>query len=255
MNISAYYQQINVFNNINFNPALHSYAIADKEAKSVTATLKSLVKAFDSVYWAEKKALDLGITSEEILKKWETTAKISKVKGTLVHSYIESIFKANEFGYPEDFILNEFGFDPIQDAFNTILPQVDKFIKDIHEKMYSVATEFIVGDADALICGTIDQIFYNKKSGKLEIWDWKTNKEIKTTSRYYHLAPISHIPDTELDHYSLQLSMYKEILERNTEAEFGESYLTWFNENNNEYRIFRAHDYSKEAKLILGAMM
>ena len=252
MDISAYYQQINIFNNIDFDADSHSYKVAGKTAKSVTETLKGLVKAFDSVYWAEKKALDLGITPDEILKKWEITAKTSKVKGTLVHSYIESIFKSNAFSYPEDFILNEFGFDPVQNAFNTILPQVDKFITDINEKMYAVATEFIIGDVDALVCGTIDQIFYNKKSGKLEIWDWKTNKEIKTISRYYHLAPISHIPDTELDHYSLQLSMYKEILEKNTKLEFGNSYLTWFNENNNDYQIFKTRDYKEEARLILG---
>lgn len=251
MDISAYYSQINIFNDIDFDAAKHAYKIGGRAAKSVTETLKNLVKAFDSVYWAEKKAPELNLKPEEILKKWETTAKTSRIKGSLVHSYLEAIFKADKFSYPEDFILSEFGFDPVQDAFNSIVPQVDKFIMDINEKMYPVATEFIVGDLDALVCGTVDQIFYNKKSGKLEIWDWKTNKEIKTTSRYYHLAPISHIPDTELDHYSLQLSMYKEILEKNTKLKFGNSYLAWFNEANDDYQIFRAHDYQEEARLIL----
>lgn len=251
MDIGAYYQQIDIFKNIDFDYTNHSYKISGKNALSVTETLKSFVRKFDSVYWAEKKSLELNVSPAEILKKWETNSKISKIKGTLIHSYIEAIFKNDEFIYPEDFIINEFGFDPVQDAFNTIIPQVDKFMTDITDKMYSVATEFIIGDMDALICGTVDQIFYNKKSDKLEIWDWKTNKEMKTISRYFHLPPLIHIPDTELDRYSLQLSLYKEILEKNTKIEFGNSYLAWFNENNNSYQIFKANDYKKEAKLIL----
>jgi hypothetical protein len=251
MDTRAYYQQLDVFNHIDFDSVNHAYKIAGKRAKSVTETLKTLVKAFDGVYWAEKKAFELNISADELLKKWEINAKTSKVKGTLVHTYLESIFTASKFDYPEEFILNEFGFDPIQDAFNAILPQVDKFILDIQGKMYSIATEFRIGDLESLVCGTVDQIFYNQKSKALEIWDWKTNKEIKTFSRYYHLEPIAHIPDTELDHYSLQLSIYKEILERNTGVKFGNSYLTWFNENNKEYQIFRTHNYTKEAQLIL----
>lgn len=251
MNLSGYQQQLNKFDNIEFDAENHAYKIAGFGASSVTEILKKYVKPFDGNYWAEKKSLELQIPAIEILNSWELKSKLSKVKGTLVHSYIEALFTKSNFSYPEEFIVKEFGFDAIQDNFNSIIPQVDKFIKDITDKMYPVATEFIVGDLDYLVCGTIDQIFYNRKSDKLEIWDWKTNKEIKTMSRFYHLGPLSHIPDTELDHYSLQLSLYKVIIEKNTGLELGNGYLTWFNENNQDYQIFKVKDYSVEANLIL----
>lgn len=251
--IVEYQQQINVFSNIEFTAAKHIYTIDGLMAKSVTEILKKYLKQFESEYWAKRKALQLNLEVEEVLKQWEFNAKLSKVKGSLVHSYIESIFCAHQFDYPEAFILSEFGYDPVQTPFNQITRQVTKFIEDIKGKMFPVASEFIVGDTDYLVCGTIDQLFYNKKSDKLEIWDWKTNKEIKTISRYSHLAPLTHIPDTELDHYSLQLSLYKLILEKNTGLELGNSYLTWFNENSAAYQIFRTKDYSAEAELILKA--
>ena len=250
-NISNYQSQLNVFQHIEFDVKDHAYLINGLNAKSVTTILKGYIKAFDSDYWATKKSFELNILPEEILKKWEFNAKCAKTKGTLVHSFIESILTNSKFEYPEEFILKEFGYDPIQDLFKQILPQVETFLQDIENKMIPIATELIIGDSDYLVCGTIDQVFYNKKSGKLEIWDWKTNKEIKTISRYYHLAPLAHIPDTELDHYSLQLSLYKLILEKNTTLELGNSYLTWFNENTNTYKIFKTKDYSEEAQLIL----
>jgi len=244
-------RQIDVFNTIEFTAIGHTYTINGNAARSVTELLNAYVKPFESEYWAKRKAAELNLEVEEILKRWEFNAKLSKTKGSLVHSFIESIFCAYDFDYPEHVILNEFGYDPIQDAFNQITLQVHKFMADIQDKMFPVATEFVIGDPEYLVCGTIDQLFYNQKSDKLEIWDWKTNKEIKTTSRYYHLAPLNHIPDTELDHYSLQLSLYKLILEKNTGLELGNSYLTWFNENTAQYQIFRTKDYSVEAQLIL----
>ena len=253
--IRYFKQQVEKFNHIKFIPDNHSYLINGKIAQSVTSILKKYVKPFDRDYWAEIKARQSGLDAEEILNKWEFTAKSSRIKGSLVHEYIEYNFTNQQFTYPEEFIRQVFGYDPIQTPFNQIVPVVEKFLADINNKMFPVASELIIGDADYLVCGTIDQLFYNKKSDKLEIWDWKTNKEIKLESRYFHLAPLQHIPDTELDHYSLQLSLYKLILELNTGIELGNSYITWFNESHPDYRIFMAKNYANEAQIILNAML
>lgn len=249
--IAAYQSQIDVFASVKFTSIGHTYSINGCVANSVTELLKQYVKPFESEYWAKRKAAELNLDVEEILKRWEFNAKLAKVKGSVVHSFIESILSPGEFTYPENLILNEFGYDPVQDVFNQITKQVEKFTSDIQGKMFPIASELVIGDLDYLVCGTIDQLFYNKKSDKLEIWDWKTNKEIKTVSRYSHLYPLNHIPDTELDHYSLQLSLYKLILEKNTGLKLGNSYLTWFNENTETYQIFRTKDYNSEAQLIL----
>ena len=253
--IQQFKRQLEKFKNIKFIADDHTYLINDRVAQSVTTILKKYVKPFDRDYWANIKARQAGVEAEEILDKWEFAAKSSRIKGSLVHEYIEYSLTKQQFTYPEDSILEVFGYDPIQTPFNQIIPVVEKFLSDINDKMFPVVSEFIIGDAESLICGTIDQLFYNKKSGKLEIWDWKTNKEIKLESRYFHLAPLQHIPDTELDHYSLQLSLYKLILERNTGIALGNSYITWFNESHPDYRIFAAKNYVNEAQIILNAML
>lgn len=251
ISIDLYKKYLEKFENVKFNEKGHFYLVNGIKALSVTSILKKYVKPFERDYWARIKAEQAKISVEEMLKKWDFNSKLSQIKGTLIHQFIENALTKTNFTYPKEMIIESFGYDPIQDLFNQIIPTVKQFLLDIENKMLPVASEFIVGDADYLVGGTIDQIFFNKKSNKLEIWDWKTNKEIKTESRYFHLSPLDHIPDTELDHYSLQLSLYKLILEKNTGLEIGDCYLTWFNERSSKYNIYRIKNYKKEAALIL----
>ena len=254
MIVKNYKNQLDKFQAVEFLPEDHLYSINGKTALSVTSILKQYVKPFERDYWANIKARQLGVSPEEILSKWEFSTKCSTIKGTLIHQYIHNEFSSSGFIYPENVIMESFGYDPIQTPFNQIVTIVNQFLLDITNKMFSVASEYIVGDYEYLIGGTVDQIFYNKKSNKLEIWDWKTNKEIKFESRYFHLAPLDHIPYTEYDHYSLQLSLYKLIVEKNTGIELGTSYIAWFNENLPKYSIYAAKDYRKEAYMILEAL-
>ncbi|MCC2645722.1 MAG: hypothetical protein K0R94_1500 [Burkholderiales bacterium] len=249
-----YAPYFDIFEKIKFMAEDHSYLINNIKVSSVTNILKQLIKTFDSDYWALVKAKNLGISPDELKLKWEFNAKLSKIKGTITHQILENKLSGTEFTYPQDLILNHFGYDPVQDIIQNIVPLIDKFTNDIAGKMLPIVSELIVGDIEHMVGGTVDQIFYNHKSNKLEIWDWKTNKQIKTGSSYYHLPPIDHIQDTELDHYSLQLSFYKLILEKNTNLEFGDNYIVWFNENNPDYQIFRCKDYQKEIKIILNKM-
>ena len=242
------------FKNIDFFPESHIYIINNKVAQSVTTILKQYVKPFERDYWANKKADETCVAVEDILTKWEYNAKFSQIKGRLVHQFLECCFTNQNFEYPEELIVNEFGFDPIQTPFNSIVKVAKQFLLDIDKKMYPVASELIIGHGEYLVGGTIDQLFYNKKSGNLEIWDWKTNKEIKTTSRYSHLSPLEHIPYTELDHYSLQLSLYKYIVESSTGLQLGNSYIVWLNENLSKYQIYKTHDYKSEAEILLKAI-
>ena len=93
----------------------------------------------------------------------------------------------------------------------------------------------------------IDQLFWNEKSGKLEIWDWKTNKKIDKKNKWQQFKnPISHLDVCELNTYSLQLSTYKHIVERNTNLRLGDSYIVWINEKNSKYEVFKCHDFKEE---------
>lgn len=241
------FEELSKFSHIVYYDEPHIYEMNGKFATSVTKLIGKFEKPFDSEYWSKRKAAEEGVTPEEIKARWKLKSSISCEKGTAVHSYVENYLSNKVFPYPLNHIRNVFnGEDPVKEKYDKIIPLVQKFRKDISGKMIPVRSELVVGDIDYNLCGMIDQVFYNKKSGMLELWDWKTNEEIDTDSKYKLLDPISHISNAKLDVYSLQLSLYKHIIEKNTALKFGDSYLTWFNESNDNYQIFKCRDYSKE---------
>jgi ATP-dependent exoDNAse (exonuclease V) beta subunit len=68
---------------------------------------------------------------------------------------------------------------------------------------------------DLLLAGSIDMVYEND-DGTLMIYDWKRSKEIKKTDNFLKFALtecISHLPDTNFWHYSLQLNTYKKMIE------------------------------------------
>jgi ATP-dependent exoDNAse (exonuclease V) beta subunit len=110
----------------------------------------------------------------------------------------------------------------------------------------------IVGDEDLLLCGMIDQLFYNVKANELQIWDYKTNKEINTYSKYKNKMTngLNHLQECEYNTYSLQLGIYKKIIEKNTNLKLGNSYICWINEQNDTYKTFKMADMVNEVDFI-----
>ena len=60
------------------------------------------------------------------------------------------------------------------------------------------------------------------------------------------LGPVSHLDECEFSTYSLQLSLYKYIIEYETKLKIEDCFIVWFNENNAKYKLIKCADYSKE---------
>jgi len=58
--------------------------------------------------------------------------------------------------------------------------------------------------------------------------------------------PISHLDECEYNTYSLQTSLYKYIIEKNTNLKIGDLYFVWFFEGNDNYKVFKCADMRKE---------
>ena len=242
------FDELSKFNNIIYHDDPHVYYMNGVKSISVTKLISAFEKPFDTERMSAITARKTGKTQDEVKKMWKLKNEISTYKGSAVHSYIENYLAHKVFPYQNAHILNNFnGIDPIKEKFDKIIPLVHKFHDDIDGKLMPIKSELIVGDVEYGLCGMIDQLFYNKKSGMLELWDWKTNEKIDTHTDYPLLAPVSHLSTAKLDVYSLQLSLYKHILEKNTNLKLGDSYLTWFNEANDTYKIYKCHDYREEA--------
>lgn len=245
------FEELNKFSNVVFHEEGHVYYIDGKEAISSTTLIGKYEKPFDSVYWSERKAPELDMSPEEVRDMWELGGAKAGLKGTKVHSYVENLIANKVLPFEEQGgVLMEDCGDVI-DAYDKIVPMVHKFRDDIRDKLLPIRSEIVIGDSELLIAGMIDQLFYNTKSGKLELWDWKTNKKIDTHNNYKLLKPLNKLTTAKLDLYSLQLSLYKYIIHKNTNLELGDSYLCWFNEKNPKYKVFKCHDYTKEVETMI----
>ena len=128
-----------------------------------------------------------------------------------------------------------------------------KFYSDSKGSLIPIRSELVVGDPEYNITGTVDQLFYNKKHDEYQIFDWKTNKEINKESMFGNkfVIPINHLDECEFNTYSLQLTTYKRIIERNTNIKIGKLYIVWFNEMNDTYRIFQCDELNDELDLMI----
>lgn len=64
-------------------------------------------------------------------------------------------------------------------------------------------------------------------------------------------APLSHLKDTTLNHYAIQLSIYKYIVEKYTDLKIDEFFIVWFSENNENYEIIEVPYLKDEVIKIL----
>jgi len=116
----------------------------------------------------------------------------------------------------------------------------------LKNKVVVSKVEWIVGDDELGIAGTVDTVFCGDTG--IHIWDWKTGKEFKINNPWGKnlLPPFNDLPECELSIYSLQVSIYKLIIERNTDLVLNTSYLVHLSEGG--YQIYPALDLTERVK-------
>lgn len=252
MNIEIPHQFFTSFNDVTFHDEPHKYYVGGQQLVSVTTIIHKYQEEFQEDYWSDYKADEYKLTQKEVLRAWEFINKKGTIKGSAIHDYAENIFQNKVFPYPKELIYNEFGFDPVLLEYNITKKHVDKFYTDAHDKLIPIRTEMVVYDKESLIGGMLDILFYNIKAKEFQIWDWKTNKKFDKVmkSRHFH-DELYMLEDSDLEIYSLQLAMYKLIIEKNTGIKLGKSYVVWFSHNNDNYEIIETKDRSYYANLIM----
>lgn len=208
-----------------FKSLNHEYVSTNNEDiawTSVTSAISLLKPKFDpkgqSVKSAKnKKSKWFGLTPEEIQQAWVNEAKRATDLGTWYHNQRESDLCELE-------TLQREGIDiPI---FKPV--EIDGVKYAPEQKLTEgVYPEHLVYLKSAGLCGQSDYV--EVVNGKVNIMDYKTNKEIKSegftnwegiTSKMN--PPVNHLDDCNLNHYALQLSLYMYmILKHNPHLEPG----------------------------------
>ena len=142
-----------------------------------------------------------GSTPDEIKAQLETERVSASSSGTKMHKNIELIYN---------------GLPPNADFYGTDEHMYFMKFKYDHTHLVPFRTEWAIFDDEYKIAGSIDIVFYNTKTNTYDIYDWKRVKRIKKTSLGGNkgLYPLDEYDDCNFLRYSLQLNLYKNLLER-----------------------------------------
>lgn len=247
------YKELAKFKHIKYYDEPHKYFIGEQELVSGTTFIGKYKEKFDSEKMAPKTAVKKKISVEEVLADWEFKGDFSRAKGTLLHNYAENywfnkVFPVDMAQYDE-----RFGAGLMYERYEACKALFEAFYNDACESLIPIAAELVIGDEEIGIAGMVDKLFWNQKMGELQIWDYKTNKEINSFSKFRKkmLHPIAFLPECELVTYSIQTSLYKYIIEKNTNLKLGRSYLVHIHEENERYNIIECTDYTDVVKLMI----
>ncbi len=229
------------FSDIVVDSVNHGYRIGDKNLVSVTTLLKSITPEFDKDGVSLKMAERSGVTQAEILRQWEEKGAKSRDKGTRLHQYIEDVMADK--------------VDPILGRINDRLPEMNAF-DDAWTKLRAeldakmVKQEFVVGDEEFGVAGRVDNLMsvlpYKAKSRRACVFDWKSGK-LDIDNRFEKLLPPFDAYDNcKLNIYSIQLSLYRLIMERNKpDIQLSDGYILHLRDDGT-YQLHRARDFREE---------
>jgi ATP-dependent exoDNAse (exonuclease V) beta subunit len=251
--------------NIQFDEPTHKYTIIDdSETKytSVTTWNHYHFPQFDSESIARsivnnpnKKPMYKNMTVEEIKDKWNKDGVTASSAGTAMHYNIECFMNLGD-------VNKEYTHSELYDLWmkTHTKEEIDeasvewKYFLDFVEatpQLIPYRTEWSIYDKKLKLAGQIDMVYFNPDDGTISIYDWKRAKDIQMSNNFNKFATnstISHIPDTNFWHYSLQLNTYKAILERNYGLKVRELFLVKLHPNNKfeTFEIIKCADLTGE---------
>lgn len=247
---------LDVFKDLEFNEELHRYTLKSKpdyRFKLSCSKIAELCKEpFDKPYWLERKSKELNVSKEELEKQWNEKRDTASYRGNLIHQSLENELQGITYEIDGELV-------PI------------KVVRGIKRRLVKagfkvIAAELRMYDEEYAICGTMDLLAYSEKEDAYYIIDWKTNrhKEIKKketytckhtgkerVSNFKFLAPFDYLQKNKFYEYSMQLSTYKLILERNTNIKIKGMILVQISDvlYDNGYKIINAENLNVEQLL------
>lgn len=199
---------------LKFTAESHKYETVNDPSKmwvSATGLLKIFTEPFDQDAVAakcskNKKSKWFGLTPVEILAIWDKESTRATGLGSWYHDQRETDLLACNTVQREGVDL------PI------VHPIMDGILKFAPEQALTpgIYPEHFVYLKSALLCGQADRV--EVVGNVVNVYDYKTNKKMREAYTNWEgvtkkmLGPVSHVDDSDLFHYALQLSIYMYII-------------------------------------------
>jgi ATP-dependent helicase/DNAse subunit B len=199
-----------------FQPTEHKYVSIDPNEKidwvSVTSLISKFKKPFDAEEIAKKSSKNkkskwYGLSPEVIIETWKNESQKAINLGTWYHNQRERDLLACHTISVEGTVIPIVPYTEVEGIKHAPSQKLEN----------GIYPEHMVYLKSAGICGQADRV--EVINGVVNIYDYKTNKEIKKES-YVNwegisekmLAPLNHLDDCNLNHYAIQLSIYMYII-------------------------------------------
>ena len=220
---------------LQFDEALHTYRVGDKQLISVTQIVESQFRPFNakviSSVLERTKATDpdsdyFGMDRYQIRNKWAEASREAREKGTQLHKAIECFY--------------QHGHYPTEESV-----EWDQFLRFAsgHPDWLLIATEHKVHNNYA--AGTIDAVFDTPEG--IVLVDWKRSKSVDYSGYGQGRDVMKHVADCNYSKYSLQLSLYRQLIN----CEVAAAYIIQLHPSIENYRKIRAQNFEVEAVLLL----
>ena len=229
---------------ITFQEEGHKYWI-DNDAKdliSATTFIHTFFPPFDSLeiinnimkkdeYLNDPSYKYYKMEAEQIQNKWKNSAHL----GTHLHADIEKY-------------LNNQHVENTSVEFQQFL----NFMDDHKNELTIYRTEWMIFTEILKLTGSIDALFQNNK-GEFVICDWKRVQSIyqRSFTDKTGYPPFENIPDSNFHHYSLQLNLYRVILEYFYQVKIKDMFLIILFPENTNYIKMKIDRMEKEGDLLL----
>lgn len=199
-----------------------------------------IAKMMSSPKWPQSKYY--GKTAEEIKAGWNANGDEASTAGTRMHLDIEHYNNAEPVGN-----LAGDNYEANQSKEWNYFIDYERTHRVPHG-LVPYRTEWLVFKEDIKLAGSIDMV-YKKPDGTLAIYDWKRAKSMDFENKWQKMyPPLSHLPDTNYWHYSLQLNIYRRILQELYGVVVSELALVVLHPNFEHYRVIKLNMMDEEVE-------
>ena len=224
-------------NEIVFDEPTHVYTVKGNSRGwiSVTKLLHAFFPEFNpdqviesmmkSPNWPQSKYY--GMTPAAIKAQWNANGREASGAGTDIHLGIEMVMNG---------------------ALDRVEPRIraspewayfESYWKQDSQVWEPWRTEWEVWDEDLKLAGSIDMVYRNKADGTFAVYDWKRAKDMKMNNDYETgLGPCEVLPNCNYSKYSLQLNVYRWMLQRHYGLVINSLCLVVLHPSNESFRCY-----------------
>ena len=247
-------EELQFFKGIDFHEEEHFYTLNDyRFGISATSLIETYAQEFDSDGISQMVANKRGISQKEVLDEWKKENEFSCIKGSCIHLKAQSLWMGTDYEIDYNTIDDTIDKDRLKKEYDIMSKQATDFYNDYKDMYDMIQDEFIVWSKEFDIAGSIDGIMYNKNTQQCCILDFKSNKDLQFKSKYRKKmkVPLHELDDVNGQHYYVQLSIYKYLIEKYTNIKVDELFIVYFNINADSYEIIEIPYLKKEVEEIL----